>query len=239
VADPNNPNLLSNRFASTKPCENELGILKLIKIPNLHQSLEGEGSHRRLISKLKVEVDSDFSSTFLDRFHCELVIIESLSGVFADPFELQRLVKRKVYLDAAVFGDANVELPSALSNSSFVEIHMDLVPSSKDNHELVIELPLHVRYPPLNGSGYSKVEISQADLYTRCRKKDRQNLSVEGHRPGSGTGSNSEVAYTMRRRSSQYCCINCHLPFSSGLCFVNSFHFYFLSSHDLYYRSLI
>ncbi|KAF3336903.1 phosphatidylinositol-glycan biosynthesis class X protein [Carex littledalei] len=172
VADPNYPNLLSNKFASTKPCEDGLCIVKVIKIPNFYRSLEGEGSHRRLISKLKVEVDSDFSSTYLDRFQCELVIIESLNGVFADPFELQRLVNHKVYLDAAVFGDANLELPSALSNSSFVEIHMDLVPSSKDNHELVIELPLHVRYPPLNGSGYSKVEISQADLYTRCRKKD-------------------------------------------------------------------
>lgn len=52
-----------------------------------------------------------------------------------------------VYLDAAVFGDTNLELPSALSNSSFIEIHMDLVPSSKDNNELVIELPLHLRYP--------------------------------------------------------------------------------------------
>ncbi|XP_078178975.1 phosphatidylinositol-glycan biosynthesis class X-like protein [Carex rostrata] len=171
AADPNYPNLSSNRSAATKPCEN-LGIEEVIKIPNLHRSLEGEGSHRRLISKLKVEVDSDFSSTYLNRFHCELVIIESLNGVFADPFELQRLVNRKVYLDAAVFGDANLELPSALSNSSFVEIHMDLVLSSKDNHELVIEMPLHVRYPPLNGSGYSKVEISRADLYTRCRKKD-------------------------------------------------------------------
>lgn len=95
MADPNYPNLSSNRSAATKPCENLLGIEKVIKIPNLYRSLEGEGSHRRLISKLKVEVDSDFSSTYLDRFHCELVIIESLNGVFADPFELQRLVNRK------------------------------------------------------------------------------------------------------------------------------------------------
>lgn len=52
-----------------------------------------------------------------------------------------------VYLDAAVFGDTNLELPAALSNSSFVEIHMDISSLSKENHELVIELPLHVRYP--------------------------------------------------------------------------------------------
>lgn len=52
-----------------------------------------------------------------------------------------------VYLDAAVSGDTNLELPTALSNVSFVEIHMDPVPLLKENHELVVELPLHVRYP--------------------------------------------------------------------------------------------
>jgi phosphatidylinositol glycan class X len=174
AADPNYPNVLSNRFVSTKSCESLLNIVKVIKIFNLHRSLEGEGSHRRLISKI-IGIESDSSSTYLDGFNCELVIIESLNGVFADPFELQRLVNRRVYLNAAVFGDTNLELPTALSNSSFVEIHMDLASSSKENHELVIELPLHVRYPPLDGSGYSNVEISQPDLYISCRKKDIDN----------------------------------------------------------------
>lgn len=57
----------------------------------MHRKLEGEDSHRRLISKI-IGIGSDSSSTYLDGFNCELVIIESLNGVFADPFELQRLV---------------------------------------------------------------------------------------------------------------------------------------------------
>ncbi|KAJ3708334.1 hypothetical protein LUZ61_012039 [Rhynchospora tenuis] len=170
AADPNYPNVLSNISVPTGSCEGLLTIAKVNKFLNLHRSLEGEGSHRHLISKLKA-IELDSSSAYFDGFNCELVSIETLNGVFADPFELQRLVNRKVYLDAAVFGDTNLELPAALSNSSFVEIHMDLVPSSKVNHELVIELPLHVRYPPLDSSGYSKVEIPQPDLYIRCRKK--------------------------------------------------------------------
>jgi hypothetical protein len=68
--------------------------VKAVKISNLHRSLEGEGSHRRLISKV-IGVESDASSTNLDGLNCEFVIIESLNGVFADPFELQRLVNRK------------------------------------------------------------------------------------------------------------------------------------------------
>ncbi|KAJ4792528.1 Phosphatidylinositol-glycan biosynthesis class X protein [Rhynchospora pubera] len=171
AADPNYPNMLSNIFVSTESCESSLSVVKVIKISNLHRSLEGEGSHRHLISKLKT-IESDSSSTYLDRYNCELVIIETLNGVFADPFELQRLVNRKVYLDAAVFGDTNLELPAALSNSSFVEIHMDLASSSKANHELVVQLPLHVRYPPLDGSAYSNIEISRPDLYIRCRKRN-------------------------------------------------------------------
>ncbi|CAN6343974.1 unnamed protein product [Urochloa humidicola] len=52
------------------------------------------------------------------------------NGVFAGPFELQHFVERKVFLDMAVFGDTNLELPSALSNRSAVEIHFDLRPST-------------------------------------------------------------------------------------------------------------
>nr|TKW29390.1 hypothetical protein SEVIR_3G392000v2 [Setaria viridis] len=69
------------------------------------------------------------------------------NGVFADPFELQHFVERKVFLDVAVFGDTNLELPSALSNRSAVEIHFDLRPSTLTNCNIVIDLPLHARYP--------------------------------------------------------------------------------------------
>jgi phosphatidylinositol glycan class X len=52
-----------------------------------------------------------------------------------------------VFLDVAVFGDTNLELPSALSNRSAVEIHFDLKPSKSMDCNLVVELPLHARYP--------------------------------------------------------------------------------------------
>jgi phosphatidylinositol glycan class X len=52
-----------------------------------------------------------------------------------------------VFLDVAVFGDTNLELPSALSNRSAVEIHFDLKPSTSMDCNLVVELPLHARYP--------------------------------------------------------------------------------------------
>jgi hypothetical protein len=51
------------------------------------------------------------------------------------------------FLDVAVSGDANLELPSALSNRSAVEVHVDLRPSTSANCNLIIDLPLHARYP--------------------------------------------------------------------------------------------
>ncbi|RCV19321.1 hypothetical protein SETIT_3G375000v2 [Setaria italica] len=94
------------------------------------------------------------------------------NGVFADPFELQHFVERKVFLDVAVFGDTNLELPSALSNRSAVEIHFDLRPSTLTNCNIVIDLPLHARYPPLDASGYATVEFGSPDLFLRYRKKE-------------------------------------------------------------------
>ncbi|KAI3949116.1 hypothetical protein MKW92_019724 [Papaver armeniacum] len=104
---------------------------------------------------------------------CEAVVIDRLpAGVFADPFELQHLVQHGVFVDAAVFGDTNLELPSALSNRSVVEVHIDIGHNIlwKHNEELEInlELPLHARYPPLDGSGYSKVEMGIPDLFIHC-----------------------------------------------------------------------
>uniref|UniRef100_A0ACD5ZYG0 Uncharacterized protein n=1 Tax=Avena sativa TaxID=4498 RepID=A0ACD5ZYG0_AVESA len=113
-----------------------------------HRQLVGEGSHRRLIYSVKFGNSRDAMVKFLDGYDANLVIIEKLpSGVFADPFELQHFVERKVFLDVAVFGDTNLELPSALSNLSAVEIHFDLKPSTSMDCNLVVELPLHARYP--------------------------------------------------------------------------------------------
>ncbi|URE11003.1 PIG-X / PBN1 [Musa troglodytarum] len=104
------------------------------------------------------------------------VIIERLPiGVFADSFELQHLVHRKVFLDAAVFGDTNLELPSALSNRSIVEIHMNIGHENPlTGYETVLELPLHARYPPLDESGYVEVQFGHPDLFLHCRSKEAQ-----------------------------------------------------------------
>ncbi|KAK1666186.1 hypothetical protein QYE76_054345 [Lolium multiflorum] len=142
-------------------------------LSEVHRQLVGEGSHRRLVYSVKFGNCEDDAVKFLDGYDANLVIIEKLpSGVFADPFELQHFVERKVFLDVAVFGDTNLELPSALSNRSAVEIHFDFKPSTTMGWNLVVELPLHARYPPLDSSGYATVEFGSPDLLLRYRKKD-------------------------------------------------------------------
>ncbi|XP_010276146.1 PREDICTED: phosphatidylinositol-glycan biosynthesis class X protein isoform X2 [Nelumbo nucifera] len=144
----------------------------LLRMSVLHRNLIGEGSHRHLFSFLKFNVLSE--ATFeLPAHFCEAIIIERLPhGIFADPFELQHLIERGVFVDAAVFGDTNLELPSVLSNRSIVEVHVDIgnnfLATNKEGVEIKLELPLHARYPPLDGSGYSEVEINKPNLFVHC-----------------------------------------------------------------------
>ncbi|KAF9623454.1 hypothetical protein IFM89_003038 [Coptis chinensis] len=105
-------------------------------------------------------------------------VIERLpSGVFADPFELQHLVQRGVFTDAAVFGDTNLELPSALSNRSVVEIHVEIgqnfLSVNAKELEVKVDIPLHARYPPLDSNGYSRVEMGMPDVLMRCSFKEK------------------------------------------------------------------
>ncbi|XP_037472686.1 phosphatidylinositol-glycan biosynthesis class X protein-like isoform X1 [Triticum dicoccoides] len=152
------------------------GLTNDLDVPVLlesHRQLVGEGSHRRLVYSMKFGNSEDTLVKFLDDYDANLVIIESLpSGVFVDPFELHHFVERKVFLDVAVFGDTNLELPSALSNLSAVEIHFDLKPSTSMNCNLVMELPLHARYPSLDASGYATVEFGSPDLLLHYRRKE-------------------------------------------------------------------
>ncbi|KAG2621931.1 phosphatidylinositol-glycan biosynthesis class X protein-like [Panicum virgatum] len=152
------------------------GLTDAVEVPTLselHRQLVGEGSHRRLVYSVKFGACQDAMVNFLDGYDAHLVIIEKLpNGVFADPFELQHFVERKVFLDVAVFGDTNLELPSALSNRSTVEIHFDLKPSTLTNCNIVIDLPLHARYLPLDASGHATVEFGSPDLLLRYRKKE-------------------------------------------------------------------
>ncbi|KAJ8544068.1 hypothetical protein K7X08_025686 [Anisodus acutangulus] len=149
------------------------------KLTVLHQKLIGEGSHRRLSSSLRLKRSSESISS--PPKSCEVIIVERLpSGVFADPFELQHLVQRGVFRDAAVFGDTNLQLPSFLSNRSLVEVHVEvgtnLTSQQKHGLEMHMELPLHTRYQPL-GHGFSRVEFASPDLFLRCNVEGKQHVT--------------------------------------------------------------
>ncbi|KAH7688528.1 Glycosylphosphatidylinositol-mannosyltransferase I PIG-X/PBN1 protein [Dioscorea alata] len=141
----------------------------------LNRHLIGEGSHRHLVTNFKLNIKPDDMS-WLNNHYCDVVVIERLPiGVFADPFELQHLVEHQVFLDVAVFGDTNLELPSALSNKSVVEVHMNTTHNVLSRQsEITMELPLHARYPPLDVAGYSKIEFGQPDLLMRCKPQVTQ-----------------------------------------------------------------
>ncbi|KAF1866698.1 hypothetical protein Lal_00018083 [Lupinus albus] len=145
----------------------------VLRLSVLKRDLIGEGSHRRVSTLIKFQNQQSKYLSKLVSFSCEFIIIERLpSGVFADPFELQRLVQR------GVFGDTNLELPSFLSNRSAVEIHLDADPNVLlQPTDINIELPLHARYQPLNESGYSTVEFGAPDILMRCRTKE----NMENH----------------------------------------------------------
>ncbi|CAK7356086.1 unnamed protein product [Dovyalis caffra] len=155
-------------FSSCKLLPDNLNHLLRVSVPQRH--LSGEGSHRHILSTIKFHMQPDSMSQLCTHF-CKVIIIERLpSGVFADPFELQQLLERGVFADVAVFGDTNLELPSVLSNRSAVEIHMNVGPTSllRQKLEISVDLPLHARYPPLDDSGYSKVEFGEPDLFLSC-----------------------------------------------------------------------
>ncbi|RDX89262.1 Phosphatidylinositol-glycan biosynthesis class X protein, partial [Mucuna pruriens] len=147
----------------------------VLSLSDLKRNLTGEGSHRSLSTLIKFQTQQSKSLSELLSYSCEFIIIERLpSGVFADPFELQRLVQRGMFSDIAVFGDTNLELPSFLSNRSAVEIHLVVDPNIlQEPTDINMELPLHARYQPLNESGYSTVEFGAPDLLMRCSTKER------------------------------------------------------------------
>ncbi|KAJ6833542.1 phosphatidylinositol-glycan biosynthesis class X protein [Iris pallida] len=164
---------LDQEIGSDGSCKGLDNNIIAVGLSDLNRHLSGEGSHRQLISTMKFDVPLDHLSWFDDHF-CEVLIIERLPvGVFADPFELQHLVQRRVFVGASVFGDTNLELPSALSNRSVVEIHINIGHNiSSSSIETVVQLPLHARYPPLDASGYAKVTIGKPDLFLRCKPKE-------------------------------------------------------------------
>ncbi|XP_043716773.1 phosphatidylinositol-glycan biosynthesis class X protein-like [Telopea speciosissima] len=150
-------------------------LTSMLKMSILQRHLIGEGSHRHLISSIKINIQPGAIAE-LSTHSCDAIIIERLpSGVFADPFELQHLVEHGVFKNVAVLGDTNLELPSALSNQSVVEVHMNISHNILSTHEegieLKIELPLHARYPALDGSGYSTIHMDLPNLFINCSIK--------------------------------------------------------------------
>lgn len=161
-------------FNTCKLLPDNLNHLLRVSVPWRH--LIGEGSHRHIASTIRFHMQPDSMSQLRAHF-CKVIIIERLpTGVFADPFELQHLLKRGVFTDVAVFGDTNLELPSVLSNQSAVEIHMNVAPTSLLGHiselEISADLPLHARYPPLDDSGYSEVEFGEPEIFLRCSMEE-------------------------------------------------------------------
>ena len=60
----------------------------------LQRHLIGEGSHRRLSSAIRLDIDPKLVSKLSNKY-CEVIFVERLPlGVFADPFELQHLLQR-------------------------------------------------------------------------------------------------------------------------------------------------
>lgn len=196
------------------------GLADDVEVPTLsefHRQLVGEGSHRRLVYSVEFGACQGTVANFLDGYDAHLVIIEKLpNGVFADPFELQHFVERKVFLDVAVFGDTNLELPTALSNRSSVEIHFDLRPSTSTNCTIVIDLPLHARYPPLDASGYATVEFGHPDLLLRYRKKEASSDSCLWVLKNFETALMEKVAWRIP------CGDERHIGFVSSITFISA-----------------
>jgi GPI mannosyltransferase 1 subunit X len=121
-------------------------------LSELDRELVGEGSHRCIVYSMKFVSCPDAMGSFLDSYDAHLVMIEKLpNGVFADPFELRHLVEQKgenqtprltMQSHYCIHYDN-----SFLSNRSAVEVHVDLRPSTSANCNLIIDLPLHARYP--------------------------------------------------------------------------------------------
>ncbi|WCJ29073.1 hypothetical protein M5689_010732 [Euphorbia peplus] len=162
---------------SCKWLPDDLKTLVRVSVPN--RLLNGEGSHRHLYSDIRIHSQSELTPQLPNHF-CKVIVVERLPlGVFADPFELQHLLQRGVFTDIAVFGDANLEVPTVASNRTIVEIHMNVSSNiySEQTNELQvsIDLPLHARYPPLSENGYTKIEFGRPGLFLECTREGNLN----------------------------------------------------------------
>lgn len=182
-----------------------------LEVIDLRHMLIGSGAHRQLSSSMKFKYQQNYSSELNHPF-CEIVMMERLpSGVFADPFELQRLVHRGGLSAAYVYGDTNLELPSQHSHQSIVEVHVAMNADSghlSGNHfilERTINLPLHARYPPLKTEGYSVASISIPHVFLLCEHetqtgniKSKTNVKTEGNKVLSWITWDSDASHSSK-----------------------------------------
>ncbi|XP_043694355.1 LOW QUALITY PROTEIN: phosphatidylinositol-glycan biosynthesis class X protein-like [Telopea speciosissima] len=188
LLDANSQDFLAHESSLGSCKELPLDLSSKLMMSMLPCHLIGEGSHRHLISSIKINIQPGAISE-LPSHSCKAIIIERVpSGAFADPFELQHLVEHDVFMDAAIFGDTNLELPSALSNQSVVEIHMNRASITCTISVLVVVEQLHMVFPsqsdltekafsdilniillqPLFGSGYLTIQMDLPDLFINC-----------------------------------------------------------------------
>lgn len=94
-------------------------------VHGLERSLLGNGAHREVNSGISVELHlgPDRPDTSVAN-ECELVLLHPLcDGVFADPFQLNRLQQQQAVKYAQIYGDVDLEQPARNSFRSILELH--------------------------------------------------------------------------------------------------------------------
>lgn len=149
---------------SSTPSEHYEGL----EVMEVERKLIGNGAHRELSSSITIRVEKSKA--------CNMVIVEKLpSGVFADMFELGGLVARGAYVDAVIYGDHNLEMPSLHSSESIVVLHTSIDSNVSHLEHLLqakVLLPLHARYPPLSFESHVSVNFSIPYVLFQCFHKD-------------------------------------------------------------------
>lgn len=142
-----------------------------LEVLRVERKLVGNGSHRELSTSVIIRQEK--SGT------CNMVTVEKLPiGVFADMFELDGLVAHKVFIDAQVYGDRNLELPALHSSQSIVVLHtiINITDTHSDQaHSMMqakVSLPLHARYPRLSLESHVLVNFSLPYVLFHCLLSD-------------------------------------------------------------------
>ncbi|KAG6544425.1 hypothetical protein Mapa_014063 [Marchantia paleacea] len=154
--------------------ENYVTISPRATVVSLQRNLIGNGAHRELHTDITVKYEADQSSQLAE--DCDLILIEKLSnGVFADPFQLQRLEQQKSFKNVHIFGDVDLERPARSSSQSVVVIHQTLVEVVGVEHrqlQSTVALPLHARYPPSSTDTYFQLNITMPQVMVNCINRE-------------------------------------------------------------------